>query len=162
MGCPQGSVLGPTLWIVLFDAFLRLQLPIGCRTYAYADDGLLLVSANSRMELERKANLALGVIENWSRENRLRISPEKTKAMLLKGALARKPVVKMEGRTLEMVTQHTYLGVIIDEKLSFRHHLVQAANKATAAFQKIRRVVRTEWGFRGQALTCLLYTSRCV
>ena len=81
------QVLGPTLWIVLFDAFLRLQLPIGCRTYAYADDGLLLVSANSRMELERKANLAFGVIENWSRENRLRISPEKTKAMLLKGCL---------------------------------------------------------------------------
>ena len=95
---------------VLFDAFLRLQLPIGCRTYAYADDGLLLVSANSRMELERKTNLALGVIENWSRENRLRISPEKTKAMLLKGTLARKPVAKMEGRTIETVS-YTHLDV---------------------------------------------------
>ena len=139
----------------MFDAFLRLQLPIGCRTYAYADDGLLLVSANSRMELERKTNLALEVVENWSRDNRLRISPEKTKAMLLKGVLARKPAVKMNGRNLEMVVQHTYLGVIIDEKLSFRNHLVQAANKATAAFQKIRRVVRAEWGFSGKALTTL-------
>ena len=104
----------------------------------------LLVSANSRIELERKANLALGVIENWSRVNRLRISPEKTKAMLLKGVLARKPAVKMGGRNLETVTQHMYLGVILDEKLSFRQHLVQAANKATAAFQKIRRAVRAE------------------
>ena len=102
---PLFSIL---LWIVLFDAFLRLQLPIGCRTYAYADDGLLLVSANSRMELEKKTNLQLGVIDNWSRENRLRPSPEETKTMLLKGLLARKPVVKMDGRNLEYVKQLTY------------------------------------------------------
>ena len=70
-------------------------MPIGSRTYAFADDGLLLVSANPRMELERKTNLALGVIYNWSRENRLRISPDKTKPMLLKGILVRKPVVKV-------------------------------------------------------------------
>lgn len=54
MGCPQGSMLDQTLWIVLFDSFLRLQLPEGCETYAYTDDGLLVVIVDARSELEKK------------------------------------------------------------------------------------------------------------
>lgn len=76
IGCPHGSVLCPTLWIVLFDSFLKLQFPDCCETFTYADDGLLVVTANSRTELENKAMLALDKIQNWSQEKRLTTSPE--------------------------------------------------------------------------------------
>lgn len=91
MGCPQGSILGPTLWVVLFDSFLRMPLPEGCETFSYADDGLLLVSADSRAALEQKTETACRWVLEWSRNNRLNLSVDKTKTVQLKGRLIRKP-----------------------------------------------------------------------
>ncbi|XP_075210150.1 cholecystokinin receptor-like [Lycorma delicatula] len=45
-GVPQGSVLGPLLWVIAFDGMLRLTFPEGVQTIAYADD-LIYVSASS-------------------------------------------------------------------------------------------------------------------
>ena len=87
MGCPQRPVHGLTLWIVLFDSLLRLRLPQGCHLYAYADDGMLLVEAASRRELERKASVACDMIYDWCEVNRLELSIAKTKCMLLKLSL---------------------------------------------------------------------------
>lgn len=58
MGYPQGSVLGSTLWIVLFDSFLRMRMLYGCYSFPYADDGVLLVVVDLRSELEDKAKKA--------------------------------------------------------------------------------------------------------
>lgn len=69
---------------VLFDSFLRLLLPQECWLYAYADDGLLLVKATSRIELERKASEACDKIHDWCSENKLKLNVAKTECMLSK------------------------------------------------------------------------------
>ncbi|KAJ8886582.1 hypothetical protein PR048_012794 [Dryococelus australis] len=50
-GCPQGSVLGPLLWNVIFEGLLRLYLLQGYVIYGYTDVGLLFVSEWSRRKL---------------------------------------------------------------------------------------------------------------
>ncbi|CAK1591435.1 unnamed protein product [Parnassius mnemosyne] len=52
MGCPQGSVLGPTLWNVLMDDLLRLPLPEGVTMTAYADDVTILIESETRAGIE--------------------------------------------------------------------------------------------------------------
>lgn len=152
MGCPQGSVLGPTLWIVLFDTFLRLRLPAGCHSFAYADDGLLLVTANSRLGLEDKSKAVCAILEQWSIENRLELSVAKTKVMLLKGQLRRPPIVKIRNQTVQHVQTYKYLGVVLDEKLSFKSHIEYACKKAVDAFYKIGRIGKANWGLGYRSL----------
>ena len=69
-GCPQGSVLGPILWNVVFDGILAIPLP-GCGTIAYADDTLLMVGGASRREIENRAADSLARILDWGTKNNL-------------------------------------------------------------------------------------------
>lgn len=55
-GVPQRSVLGSTLWNVLYDPILNIQLTEGCQTVAYADGLAPVIKAHDKEELMFKAN----------------------------------------------------------------------------------------------------------
>lgn len=97
-GCPQGSVLGPILWNVLFEDFLRMATGEGTSLIAYADDVVLLVEGGSRNELEERGRNAIGSIEEWSRMAKLVFSSEKSQLIMLKGKFARwrEPVFRLK------------------------------------------------------------------
>lgn len=62
---PQGSVLGPILWNVLYDTVLRLTLPDECSMIAYADDLALFMKAKDKDRVIENANEALEMISLW-------------------------------------------------------------------------------------------------
>ncbi|KAL0111284.1 hypothetical protein PUN28_012887 [Cardiocondyla obscurior] len=61
-GVPQGSVLGPTLWILTYDAVLQAPIPSGCNTICYADDTLVLSTGLSWREAVVKSELAVHIV----------------------------------------------------------------------------------------------------
>ncbi|CAK1549481.1 unnamed protein product [Leptosia nina] len=77
-GCVQGSVCGPTMWNLIMDELLDIDLPTGCHIQAYADDVLLITHSSSLSDLQTITNNALDLIYNWGSNVKLRFGPEKT------------------------------------------------------------------------------------
>nr|CAH7755103.1 unnamed protein product [Callosobruchus chinensis] len=142
MGVPQGSVLGPTLWNVLYEGVLQLELPDGATTVAFADDLALVVAAKDEKELTIRVNDFLFLIDRWMGKPHLELAAEKTEAVLLKGArIVSESVAFTCRRTTIKLQKHVkYLGIVIDSNGTFREHLKRVASKAdktVAAFTRI-------------------------
>lgn len=155
MGCPQGSVLGPTLWNILMDDILRLPMPAGVSMVAYADDVTIVIEAPSRAAIERNAQLALQAVSEWGTRNRLSFSPAKSQTLTMKGKFKRAPTIRMDGVSIANVTNTRLLGVVIDEASSYVPHANFTGQKAVNCFGKVSRVSASTWGIRYRALRVL-------
>lgn len=152
-GCPQGSVLGPLLWNVLFDGLLRLPFEAGVSAKAYADDSLLLVRANSSPELMRKCTSALELVMRWGEERKLTFSKEKTVMVLLKGKLVERFIsANMGGVRIKCSSEVKYLGVVVGSGLKFAGQYTQVIDRTMKAFGKLKGLAKANNGMRCENL----------
>lgn len=156
-GCPQGSVCGPFVWnLMMNDLLLRLR-ECECKVVAYADDVLLLIEGQSRVELERKGTDWMRIVSEWGGKVGVSVSESKTVVMLVKGSMSgtRKPRVLVNGKRLKYVQSVKYLGVWVSERMNFKLHLENLRSKCMNVIGKIRRVLKKEWGLRKRAMNVL-------
>lgn len=139
-GCPQGSILGPLFWNMIFDELLDLDMD--AYKIAYADDLLLLINGNSRSELEGKANKILQKLSEWCGVHKLQVAENKTVAMLIKGKLSsnRFPSIKVNKKQIKFVEEVKYLDVVVDRNLNFVKHAEYINKKVKTIFAKLVRV----------------------
>lgn len=157
-GCPQGSVLGPRFWNLIMDSNIRQVNSIRrCHTVAFADDQVIVVEGDSRVELERRGQEAVNALQRWAASNKLAISTSKTMTMLLKGRLdvERPPRIFVAGQRLTLVPQLKYLGVLVTERLAFQEHLSAIAESAGKIVVGITRVSGNNWGMKPRNLRML-------
>lgn len=162
-GCPQGSILGPTLWLIIINTLLiGVELPRGVKVNAYADDVWLMVMADSRKGLEDSATAALTAIFNWGVQNRLSFAPHKSCCTLLKGKLQRRPLIFMNTLKVKYVTEHKHLGVLIGERWQLDAHVREATDRALRSFyQCVNLAQRKVPGFSFRTLK-LIYHAKFV
>ena len=93
-----------------------------CKYVEYADDLLLLVEGQSRVEIERKGTE--WIMCEWSENIGLCVSEGKTMTMLLKDSMAasRIPCVRMNGKLIRYAECVKYLGIRVSEKMHFKVH----------------------------------------
>ena len=125
-GVPQGSVLGPLLFLFYINDLCNIIT--NCKPYLYADDTVLVTSAPNVYTAHLNLQHDLENVTNWCKGNKLSINVKKTKGMLLgTRSMVKKrtnvPPLKIQNSTIDLVFQYKYLGVTIDEILSFRSHL---------------------------------------
>lgn len=130
-GVPQGSVIGPTLWNVLYDDVMKIDVPDGVRMICYADDLAVVVTSNTKEDLMNKTNESLHDIHLWMRRNALQVAAEKTTAVLLNrfGGIGG-VVFEMGNARILPSPRVDYLGITIDQRLRFSAHVKRVTDKA--------------------------------
>lgn len=124
-GVPQGSVLGPMLFIIYINDIVQICQE-ECNIKMFADDTLIYVKGGGSEEIEMKLNRVLLTVEKWMNRNKLKMNAAKTKYMIITSVrkqLRRGVTLRcLDGSTIERVEKIKYLGVIIDSKLRFEDH----------------------------------------
>lgn len=161
-GCPQGSILGPTFWLLISNPLLTdVELPEGVEVDAYADDLRVKIRANSRRGIESAATAALTAIYNWGMQNRLSFAPHKSCCILLKGKLERRPFITMNDVRVKYVTEHKHLGVLIGERWNLVPHVRDACGRALRSFYQCVNVAQRSYPFHFNTLK-LIYQVKFV
>lgn len=147
-GVPQGSVLGPTLWNVMYDDLLQTEMPgniqgVSSSTLiAFADDVAILATGRTTADLEEAMNSSLNVVAEWMTEMGLSLSVNKTEAIMLTTKRGyQTPRFFLENVQLQLKEQIRYLGIELSRKVGFGKHLECAAAKATKTICSLARLM---------------------
>ena len=139
---PQGSCAGPVLYLA-YASTLDNVIPSHISVYGYADDHILRINFQANHESERIAQLSqcTETIKVWMDENRLKMNSDKTEFIMVG---SRQLLSKCEtqnllvnGTPVKCSNRIKYLGVWLDENLSFKYHIV---SKCKTAMFNIRRI----------------------
>ena len=142
-GVPQGSVLGPTLFSTFIND-LPAVLPSDS-IVLFADDTAIYVISNNLTSLNSSLQLCLNLANLWMAKNGLKLNTSKTKCMLLhssrrKLALDTGLKLHIDGLTVEQVRIFKYLGVVINETLTWSDHINMICSKVTRSLNLLRRL----------------------
>ena len=139
-GVPQGTVLGPTLFLLYIN---DIADNISSIIRLFADDCVLYRPINSEIDhLELQNDLKK--LENWSKIWQMDFNVKKCAVMQFttQGTQKKKFNYQMKGETLELVDTHPYLGVELQHSLKYNDHIDNITNKASSVLGFLRRNLR--------------------
>ena len=115
-GVPQGSVLGPLLFLIYVNDVADNMLTF-CRLFA--DDNSIHYSSEKIDVIERNINRDLAELDKWSKKWLLNFNPQKTKAVCFSTKKSsERPSLKFQNCQIEFVSFHKHLGIIFSENLN--------------------------------------------
>ncbi|GBP54612.1 Retrovirus-related Pol polyprotein from type-1 retrotransposable element R1 [Eumeta japonica] len=82
-GVPQGSVLAPLLWKIIYDGLLRLNILRCVKLVAYADDIAIMIVAKHLDEIRRLFDITFEQVNRWMDTVNLQLTEHKTEAVLI-------------------------------------------------------------------------------
>ena len=128
----------------------------------YADDTALYVQGRSQVDIILDLHLELSMVCEWLKVNRLTLNVKKTKYMVFgsRTKLVHKPDlnITINGKNLERVEVMKYLGVFLDEHLTFSTHIAEICQKSS----KKLGILRKSRELLDQSTSLLLYKSLVV
>ena len=139
IGVPQGSTLGPLLFL-LYVNDMKFSSSL-LKFVQFADDTTLGYSCKDFYQLQQTLEIEGNKVMEWLLANKLLVNLTKTHVMLF--SLKRnipKLSIKINNSELEEVSETNFLGVQIDNKLNWKAHITHICNKISKSIAILRLV----------------------
>ena len=152
IGLPQGAVSSPTLFnIYINDLVKALKSIPGIKVNMFADDVVVWCSAKHNKKhkeiLEKTMNESLNTLKKWATDNNMTISAEKTKYQYFSLRHNSENFrLQIDHKEIEKSSNTKYLGVTLDNKLSWSNHIKNTVERANKRLGLIKRLAGATWG----------------
>ena len=133
-GVPQGSILGPLLFLIYINDLAHASEKIF--SILFADDSNLFLSGKDPDQLIRTMNVELIHIVKWLQVNKLSINLKKTHFMIFrkrKVKITLKEKIFINNVKISQIEKTKFLGVMIDHNLTFINHMKYTKGKIAKA-----------------------------
>ena len=141
IGVPQGSILGPLLFLIYVNDMFQSSIKL--KFVMFADDTCLFLSHKDKKVLENILAEELPKVSDWLKANKLSLNVKKTNFMVFRNKKDNSgPLLNLaiNGETVEEVQCAKYLGIFIDHKLTFKEHINHVSKKLTRGNTLIARL----------------------
>lgn len=168
-GIPQGSILGPSLFLIFINDLCNLQLTNG-KIVSFADDTALVFEADSLQDVFKFAQDGLNLVLDWLAHNHLTINAEKTKYMLFSIRNTLQHNFNLTAHScqsylltgcscpsLENVPTIKYLGLNLDQNLNFKSHI----NLLSSRIRKLIFIFKTLRNIADYRVLKMVYYALC-
>jgi len=145
VGCPQGALLSPLLFI-LYVADLELWIP-EVNIHGYADDFTTAVSARDEADVIRNLETNAKTILRYMASNYLAVNPQKTCFMIIRSSRKDHQVarVKIGDSTIDEENCHSILGVTVNNTLTWTDHVYGSRGLLSSVKQRVGTLRRLSY-----------------
>ena len=137
-GVPQGSILGPLLFLIYINDMCNSSDRLNF--VHFADDSTVYLQGDNIVDLTEVLNVELNKVFTWLCANKLSLNASKCAFTVFTNKKHVVPLLKINNHPITFVNEIKFLGVLIDSRLNFEHHINEICNKLSKCCALLKRL----------------------